>query len=104
MKINLKEIQEQYPDCTIAQSLVSYLEDKGLVSGAVGMYDPTALIVFFLAATEISDPLEFIESIRTILVYEQAGVIDKAWEEVSHVLETSDEESEEEQVEGMLGL
>ena len=50
-KINLNEIQEQYPadKFSIAQALVSHLEDTDRLVGAVGNIDSVALLAFFKA-------------------------------------------------------
>lgn len=120
-KLNLKEIREQYPaeKFSIAQALVSYLEDTNQLVGAVGNIDSVALLAFF-KTLEIGDIertgiiewgriqmiewdwAKYIEPIKYILRYELADRADLAWEMVEAVLSGEEEESEE-LIEGTLG-
>ena len=113
-KLNLKEIRKQYPAdrFSVAQALVSYLEDTDRLVGAVGNIDAVALLAFFRtldvlgedgAASVEWDYTKYIEPIRNILIYELAGRADLAWETVEAVL-SSEEEEENERISGTLGL
>ncbi len=103
-KLNLKEIRKQYraEEFSIAQALVSYLEDTDQLVGAVGTIDSVALLAFFRALDIEADPLGFVGPVLNILGYEQAGALDKAWELVEEEISAQEEESEE-LIEGTLG-
>lgn len=103
-KLNLKEIRKQYPadEFSIAQALVSHLEDTNQLIGAVGNIDSVALLGFFMALDREADPLGFVKPILDILSYEEIGALDKAWEVVEEEITTQEEESEE-VIEGTLG-
>lgn len=111
-KLNLKEIQEQYPaeNFSVAQALVSHLEDTDRLVGAVGNIDAVALLAFFKtldvedgASTVGWDFTEYIEPIREILKYGDMNRADLAWETVESVLSSREEEPEE-WLEGTLGF